>query len=105
MTSAGRGSRSRLTASSRTARHRGMKRNRLCLASVLAISLLSFSSSAANQSMPRSTPEAQGISSQAIQDFISTVDKIDTLHSFMLVRHGQVVAEGWWKPEAPDKPH
>jgi len=23
----------------------------------------------------------------------------------MLVRHGYVVAEGWWKPEAPDKPH
>ena len=27
------------------------------------------------------------------------------MHSFMLVRHGHVVAEGWWKPEAPDKPH
>ncbi len=23
----------------------------------------------------------------------------------MLVRHGCVVAEGWWKPEAPEKPH
>src|SRR5258708_16383309 len=23
----------------------------------------------------------------------------------MIVRHGHVVAEGWWKPEAPDKPH
>ena len=72
---------------------------------MLAISLISFSASAANQPLPRSTPEAQGISSQAIQDFISTVDKIDTLHSFMLVRHGHVIAEGWWKPEAPDKPH
>jgi len=82
-----------------------MKCNYLCLASVLAISLLSFSSFAASQSLPRSTPEAQGISAQAIQDFVSTVDKIDTLHSFILVRHGQVIAEGWWKPEAPDKPH
>ena len=27
------------------------------------------------------------------------------MHSFMLVRHGHVVAEGWWKPEAADKPH
>ena len=27
------------------------------------------------------------------------------MHSFMLVRHGKVVAEGWWKPEAADKPH
>ena len=82
-----------------------MKLNFLSPASMLAISLISFSASAANQPLPRSTPEAQGISSQAIQDFISTVDKIDTLHSFMLVRHGHVIAEGWWKPEAPDKPH
>ena len=27
------------------------------------------------------------------------------MHSFMLVRHGKVVAEGWWAPEAADKPH
>ncbi len=27
------------------------------------------------------------------------------MHSFMLVRHGQVVAEAWWKPESPDKRH
>ena len=79
-----------------------MKHNWLGLACALAISL---SSSAANQPLPRSTPEVQGISAQAIQDFVSTVDKIDTLHSFMLVRHGHVIAEGWWKPEAPDKPH
>jgi CubicO group peptidase (beta-lactamase class C family) len=78
---------------------------RACLASALAISLGSFSASAGNQPLPRSTPEAQGISAQAIQDFVSTVDKIDTLHSFMVVRHGHVIAEGWWKPEAPDKPH
>src|SRR6516164_3383420 len=95
--------RSHLTAFSRTARHHFMKR--ACLASALAISLGSFSASAGNQPLPRSTPEAQGISAQAIQDFVSTVDKIDTLHSFMVVRHGHVIAEGWWKPEAPDKPH
>src|SRR5882724_9810776 len=82
-----------------------MKRNFLCLASVVVISLLSFSSSIAKQPLPRNTPEAQGISSEAIQDFVLTVDKINTLHSFMIVRHGHVVAEAWWKPEAPDKPH
>ena len=58
-----------------------------------------------NLPLPRSAPEAQGISSQAICDFVEAADKIDTLHSFMIVRHGQVIAEGWWKPEAPDKPH
>ncbi len=60
---------------------------------------------AADMPLPRSTPEAQGISSQAIRDYVEAADKINTMHSFMLVRHGQVIAEGWWKPEAADKPH
>src|SRR5688572_30430808 len=56
--------------------------------------------------LPRSSPEAQGVSSVKIREFIETAQaRIDTLHSFMLVRHGHVVAEGWWKPETPDKPH
>jgi len=61
----------------------------------------------ARAAMPlaRSTPEEQGISSQAIHSFIEAADRVNTLHSFMLVRHGKVVAEAWWKPEAPDKPH
>ncbi len=59
----------------------------------------------AAQPLPRSTPEAQGVSSQGIASFVEAVDKIHTLHSFMILRHGHVIAEGWWKPEAADKPH
>jgi CubicO group peptidase (beta-lactamase class C family) len=59
----------------------------------------------AAQLLPRSTPEAQGVSSQAVLEFVEALDKIDTMNSFMVVRHGQVIAEGWWKPEAADKPH
>ena len=56
--------------------------------------------------LPHSTPEAQGVASQNILDFVDDVDaKIRDLHSFMLLRHGTVVAEGWWKPYAPDIPH
>lgn len=56
--------------------------------------------------LPRSTPEAQGISSAAILDFIETADReIDAMNSFMLVRHGQVVAEGWWAPYDAATPH
>ncbi len=56
--------------------------------------------------LPRSTPEEQGISSAAILEFVEAADReIHTLHSFMLVRHGQVVAEAWWKPESPETPH
>lgn len=60
---------------------------------------------ATNAPLPRSTPEAQGISSQSVCEFVEAADKINTLHSFMIVRHGHVIGEGWWKPEAPDKPH
>jgi CubicO group peptidase (beta-lactamase class C family) len=57
-------------------------------------------------SLPRSTPESQGVSSAQIRKFVEAADqKVNTLHSFMLVRHGQVVAEGWWKPESAEKPH
>jgi CubicO group peptidase (beta-lactamase class C family) len=59
-----------------------------------------------NQQLPRSTPEAQGIASSAILNFVKTVEQqIDALHSFMLLRHGQVVAEGWWSPYAANEPH
>jgi CubicO group peptidase (beta-lactamase class C family) len=48
--------------------------------------------------LPRSAPELQGVSSAAVLRFVDEADKIDHLHSFMLVRHGHVVAEGWWAP-------
>jgi CubicO group peptidase (beta-lactamase class C family) len=78
------------------------------LLSALSVTILltpNLCTRAGSMALPRSTPEAQGISSKAIRDFVEAADKINTLHSFMLVRHGHVLAEGWWKPEAPDKPH
>jgi CubicO group peptidase (beta-lactamase class C family) len=63
-------------------------------------------SQAASLPLPRSTPEEQGISSAGIRAYVEAADQqVNTMHSFMLVRHGHVVAEGWWKPEAADKPH
>jgi CubicO group peptidase (beta-lactamase class C family) len=65
-----------------------------------------YSSLAASQTLPRSSPEAQGVSSAGIRGYVEAADQqVNTMHSFMLLRHGQVVAEGWWKPEAADKPH
>jgi CubicO group peptidase (beta-lactamase class C family) len=56
--------------------------------------------------LPRSTPERQGISSSAILSFVQAADTgIDMMNSFMLVRHGQVVAEGWWGPYDAKTPH
>jgi len=75
--------------------------------SLLALLLGSgWQARAAEAALPRSTPEAQGISSAAVRAFIESADRdIHTLHSFMLVRHGQVIAEAWWKPESADKKH
>jgi CubicO group peptidase (beta-lactamase class C family) len=57
-------------------------------------------------SLPRSTPEAQGVSSAVIRDFIETADQeVNSMHSVMLVCHGHVVAEAWWQPESAEKPH
>lgn len=50
-------------------------------------------------SLPRSLPELQGISSEGINQFIGAANASGLgWHSFMLLRHGYVVAEGWWKP-------
>jgi len=57
------------------------------------------------QSLPRSTPESQGISSSAILSFLNRAENIKDFHSFMLVLHGQVVAEGCWYPYQADIPH
>jgi len=75
---------------------------------MLALSFAASPTPAADSSraLPRSTPEEQGISSSAILEFIEAADKeIDAMHSFMLVRHGHVVAEGWWRPYSADRPH
>jgi CubicO group peptidase (beta-lactamase class C family) len=67
---------------------------------------LTLRASAASDALPRSTPEAQGISSEAILEFVEAADKsVNTFHSFMIVRHGKVISEGWWKPEKAGEPH
>lgn len=56
--------------------------------------------------LPRSAPEAQGVDSAAVLDFVQAADReIDAMHSVMVVRHGHVVAEGWWSPYAADVRH
>lgn len=64
-----------------------------------------------NKRLPRSTPEEQGITSSGLLEFIGAVNKdaaekrAQELHSFMLLRHGHVVAEGWWSPYEARRPH
>lgn len=64
-----------------------------------------------NSKLPRSKPEEQGVSPSGILAFLEAVErqsrgkKNQELHSFMLVRHGYVIAEGWWAPYRPQYPH
>src|SRR5690606_18509760 len=51
--------------------------------------------------LPRSTPEEQGVLSDAINNFLESIEKSKIeFHSIMIVRGGHVIAEGWWKPYA-----
>lgn len=59
-----------------------------------------------SSSLPRSIPEQQEISSTAISRFLDTVrERAIELHSFMMLRHGHVIAEGWWEPYRKELPH
>jgi CubicO group peptidase (beta-lactamase class C family) len=59
--------------------------------------------------LKRSSPEAEGIPSTAVLDFIRAVEQhthpLDAVQGFMLLRHGNVAAEGWWTPFGPQSPH
>jgi CubicO group peptidase (beta-lactamase class C family) len=56
--------------------------------------------------LPRSTPEAEGVSSKGIMEFLDAISKTKhEMHSIMILRHGKVIAEGWWNPYRPDLKH
>ncbi len=59
--------------------------------------------------LKRTNPEAEGIPSSAVLDFIQAVEQhthpLDAVQGFMLLRHGNVAAEGWWAPYGPQYPH
>lgn len=75
----------------------------LCLGLLVALTL---ATSHAGQSLPRDTPEAQGVSSVAMLELVNTLDReIEGMHSLMIVRNGRVIAEGWWAPYGPQDNH
>ena len=56
--------------------------------------------------LQRSAPEKQGVKSQAIVDFLNKIkDESHELHSFMLLKNGNVISECWWEPYAPQYRH
>jgi CubicO group peptidase (beta-lactamase class C family) len=57
-------------------------------------------------SLPRSTPEAQGLSGAALDAFVAALDASDQeIQTVMLLRHGHVVLEEEWSPYRLTDPH
>lgn len=82
------------------------KRMKGLLLSLLLPANLLLSQPSPAPGLPRSSPEQQGISSAALLAFVERADReIQTMNSVMLVRHGHVVAEGWWAPYDAETPH
>ena len=55
---------------------------------------------------PRVSPESVGVPSQAVLDLLDELYRYGIeMHSFMLLRHGKVFAQGHWKPYNPQTPH
>lgn len=68
--------------------------------------IVSCSEKNAGNYLPRSIPEAEGVSSKHILAFLDSVaERRHELHSFMFLRHGKVIAEGWWNPYEPELKH
>lgn len=58
--------------------------------------------------LPRSTPEQQGVESALLDRLVAGLDETKhelELHSLMVVRHGHVIAEGWWSPYSAERMH
>ncbi|MDX2076470.1 MAG: serine hydrolase [bacterium] len=56
--------------------------------------------------LPRTSPEKHGMASSAILRFVEALEsQIHEIHSVMLLRHGNVIAEGWWSPYSHAHPH
>ncbi|MFE6175451.1 serine hydrolase domain-containing protein [Streptomyces sp. NPDC056464] len=57
--------------------------------------------------LPSSTPAAQGVDASGVLAFLDALDAAPAIepHSLMILRHGSLVASGWWAPYTPERPH
>ncbi len=71
----------------------------------------------ASKALPRATPESQGVSSAQVLAFFEELDRLNQeafeddprgetgFHSMMILRNGNVIAEGWWDPYEAGRNH
>jgi len=57
--------------------------------------------------LPVSTPASQGVAADGILSFLDALEALPEAdpHSLMILRHGQVIASGWWRPYTPERRH
>lgn len=59
-----------------------------------------------SRALAPSSAIAEGVDPRGIVAFLDAVEAAGIeLHSLMVVRHGHVVAEGWWEPYSSDRRH
>jgi CubicO group peptidase (beta-lactamase class C family) len=68
---------------------------------------MSAADSLAPHPLPASSPAAQGVDAGAIGGFLDHVESAPDieLHGLVILRHGHVVAAGWWRPYGPGQLH
>ncbi|MGW6544961.1 serine hydrolase domain-containing protein [Streptomyces massasporeus] len=58
-------------------------------------------------SLPASGPAVQGVDASGVHAFLDALEAAPEIepHSLMIMRHGHVVASGWWAPYTPERLH
>ena len=65
-----------------------------------------FTSLACAQLLDATAPEVQGVESAGVQAFVEAFEQeVDAPHGVVILRHGHLIAEGWWAPYQPNAPH
>ena len=73
---------------------------------LILLFLLACNNNRARQTFLASSPEAQGVSTESILAFLDAAEASSVeVHSFMYLRHGKVIAQGWWYPYQSDLRH
>ena len=76
-----------------------VKNSALYSAAAFILPQLSRTGNMNTTDLPRATPESMGVSSEAILQYLQEANKSGLEHhGFMFLRHGKVIAEGYWKP-------
>ena len=59
-----------------------------------------------NNNFAYSSPEAEGVSSEGVAQYLDAVEMGDNeIHSLVVLRHGKIISEAWWSPYGKDHRH